>query len=106
MIDPIYVLCHLCHSDPGEPCRKWARPEGGYCDRRWDRAKVVGARIDEHGVYRGPSNLATEHALAHGALCTDHKPGSVCRGICTQCGLDIRLLRLLRDSEGGRKPTS
>jgi hypothetical protein len=91
VIDPIYVSCHLCHSQVGEPCKDWARRgRERYCDRRVAHAERANAYITDEG-YRGPE-IDVEHGLAHGTLCTDHKSGAGLEGICTECGQRIKRL--------------
>lgn len=81
MIDPIYVSCHLCHADVGQACR-WGCAPGEYHSRRVSRAE------------RGPFEIDTEHALAHGTLCTGHSSGtSGWADICTVCGQTISRLQ-------------
>lgn len=84
-MNPIYVSCHLCHAAVGEPCRGWARRgRAGFCDRRVTAAELSsGNAVDER------------HGLAHGALCTDHREGSLCRGVCTVCGQTISTLKAI-----------
>jgi hypothetical protein len=86
MINPIYVSCHLCHSQVGEPCKSWTRPLSGsrYCSRREDHAKrFIGAEHSALGFV-----LTTDHALVHGAHCTADP-----NKICTKCGRLIEALK-------------
>lgn len=91
-LDPIYVSCHMCHSEVGEPCKAWAHrfDDNRYCDRRVAHAERASAHVTDEG-YQGPE-IDVAHAVARGSLCTDHSPG-VCQGVCTRCGQDIERLK-------------
>lgn len=78
-VDPMYVGCHTCHAQVGQPCR-WETGDGKYHRSRLSRA------------LRGPYWVDTEHAVAHGELCVDHPPGDL-QGICVLCGRKIAALR-------------
>ncbi|HSG19964.1 MAG TPA: hypothetical protein VLA31_04270 [Burkholderiaceae bacterium] len=91
-MDAIYVGCHLCHAQVGEACRFGLAKGEKYHSRRVNQAE------------RGPHWIDTEHARAHGALCTGHSsddPGW--QDLCTKCGQGIARLRgipaLLADQE-------
>lgn len=87
-MDPIYVICHLCHASVGQPCR-WG--DAKYHDRR--------VRLAERGGFAGigaGSGIDTEHALAHGAKCTGHSGDDKgWQDLCTVCGQRISRLKAI-----------
>lgn len=81
-MDAIYVGCHLCHADVGQPCRFGLTNGEKYHSRRVYQAK------------NGPHWLDTEHALAHGEACTGHTSGGPgWENLCTKCGQTISRLK-------------
>ena len=80
-MNAIYIGCHLCHAQVGQPCR-WGVAEGEYHERRVRAAADV--RLHQ---------ADTEHGLQHGEACTGHREGSGLEGICTVCGQDITRLK-------------
>lgn len=78
-IDPIYVSCHTCHAQAGEPCRFG---EKGYHTARKSRAMSFEMK-------RQPMSIDTVHALKHGEICDDKIYGT----ICSICGQNIQRLR-------------
>ncbi len=84
-IHPIYVGCHTCHADPGQPCRDGGKPMDDYHGIRVRLAK----RCE-------PVWMDTVHALAHGKLCEGHK-SSGWEDLCVKCGANISRLRAIPD---------
>ena len=83
-MDPIYVGCHLCHASVGQPCRFGLDDGEKYHSRRVGQAE------------RGPHWIDTEHALAHGELCTGHKDAHAgWADLCTKCGQSISRLKAI-----------
>ena len=80
-MDAIYVGCHLCHAQVGEPCRFGLAKGEKYHSRR-----VRHAQVGQYGKY----DIDTEHGLAHGSVCRDSP-----EGICTQCGQTITRLKAI-----------
>lgn len=80
--DPLYVSCHTCHADVGQPCR-WATWEHAYHLVRIQRASST----LHHGI-------DVMHGLAHGNECKD----SYIPGICDLCGLRIERLKSIPET--------